>query len=174
MDSRFEKNVFDFTTKAGEYTKSRFRSSFETGGFYGSGSSWAPRESRWGRKFTHPVMIDTGTLKDSIKGEQVAFDKSFLTGRSHFGGRINKRRSIYDIWTTEISTPVKGKRGKSRGKGYAAIHNTDPKDSSFTVNQYSSRKPVQRQFIGINPKIQDFINSHYVPMIFEGFPNASM
>lgn len=68
MGSRLENNAFDFATVAGEYAKQQFQASFSSGGFCG-GEKWAPRTSRWGRKFTHPVMNDTGALAAGIKGE---------------------------------------------------------------------------------------------------------
>ncbi|MCS2761441.1 hypothetical protein NXV13_10430 [Bacteroides ovatus] len=37
------------------------------GGF--NGSKWAPRTSKWGKRFTHPLMNDTGTLVRSIQSE---------------------------------------------------------------------------------------------------------
>lgn len=165
--SLLAKNAEDFATLAGEYALSRFRTSFAEGGFYGSGTKWAPRESRWGKKFTHPIMIDQGELKSKIKGEPGK------TGSySAFGKRDYRRRYRYDIWTDESSTPIKGKRGKKRGRNqtYAAVHNTDPKFGLYTVNQYSSRRPVQRQFIGHSEKLLNTINQLFAPLIFKDFP----
>ena len=54
MASRLENNAFDFATVAGEYAKEQFQASFAAAGF--NGKRWAPRTSRWGRKFSHPVM----------------------------------------------------------------------------------------------------------------------
>ena len=67
MASRLEFNVFDFATAAGDYTRQQFVSSFASGGF--NGSKWAPRTSKWGKRFTHPLMNDTGTLARSIQSE---------------------------------------------------------------------------------------------------------
>ena len=66
LPNKMEFNTHDFVTMAGEYSKSRFRTSFAEGGLYGSGKPWPERKSRWGRRFTHPVMNDTGTLSRSI------------------------------------------------------------------------------------------------------------
>ncbi len=168
MANKLEYNVSDFTTAAGEYTKQQFQSSFERGGFCG-GQKWAPRTSKWGKKFKHPVMCDTGILSRSIKHN---FRNSKAQGRSRTMHRnIFIRGSHYVIYTTEQSTYQRGKRGRKRGlyKNYAAVHNTDPKFGLYTVNQYSSRRPVHRQFIGFSPNIEDHINS-LVDMIFEGFP----
>ena len=65
MASRLEFNVFDFATAAGDYTRQQFLSSFASGGF--NGSKWAPRTSKWGKRFTHPLMNATGTLARSIQ-----------------------------------------------------------------------------------------------------------
>ncbi|MFR9543445.1 MAG: hypothetical protein SNH27_15520 [Rikenellaceae bacterium] len=159
-------NSEEFSTKAGTYALGCFRSSFTEGGFYG-GSKWSPRTSKWGKKYSHPVMIDQGELKNSIKGE-VGKGGSY----SAFGKRDYRRRFRYDIWTDEKSKAIKGKRGRrnTRYQNYAAIHNTDPKFGLYTVNQYSSRRPVQRQFIGHSEKMLNVINTQFVPDIFKGFP----
>lgn len=165
--SRLAFNSEEFATKAGEYALSRFRTSFDIGGFYGSGTKWRPRESKWGKKFTHPIMNDQGELKRSIKGE-----KSSRGHYNTFGARGFSRRYSYNISTNEHSRPIKGKRGKrrTRSQSYAAVHNTDPRFGLYTVNQYSSRRPVQRQFIGHSDKLLDTINRLFVPEIFKGFP----
>lgn len=164
--SLLAKNAEDFATLAGEYAKGRFEESFSSGGFYGSGTKWAPRESRWGKKFTHPVMNDTGELKSKITGG--ARDRSY----SAFGKRDYKRLYTYKIQTEESSVASRGKRGRKRGNNhsYAAVHNTDPKFKQFYVNQYSKRRPVHRQFIGHSPKILNHIHTQLVPLIFKDFP----
>ena len=168
LASRFEFNICNFATVAGDHTKQFFRNSFDAGGFYGSGTKWKPRESKWGKKFTHPVLIDTGTLKNSIKSESKEVS---INGRRDNGTRIRRQGAKYYIWTAEISTPVKGKRGKKKGSGrYAAVHNSDPRLTGFTVNQYSSRKPVQRQFIGFSPRLDAELRQ-FIPVIFKGFPH---
>lgn len=168
--SRLESNVFEFTTLAGHYSKRYFATSFLYGGFYGTGRKWEVRQSRWGKKFTHPVLIDTGTLKDSIKAEG---KETRITGWTDSRKRIFKRGARYDIFTTEVSRPIQGKRGKSASRygHYAAIHNTDPRYSGFTVNQYSSKKPIHRQFMGLNPSLDKEIE-RFIPLIFKGFPHA--
>jgi hypothetical protein len=168
--SRFESNIFEFATIAGHYSKRYFATSFMVGGFYGTGKKWEARQSKWGKKFTHPILIDTGTLKGSIKaeGKRISID-----GWSDNRKKIFRKGAKYEIWTTEVSKPIKGKRGKSASRygHYAAIHNTDPRDSGFTVNQYSTKKPAHRQFIGLNPALDKDIE-RFIPIIFRGFPNA--
>ncbi len=170
MASRLEYNISDFATAVGEYTKQQFQSSFERGGFCG-GPKWAPRTSKWGKKFKHPVLRDTGALERGIKDTGTRNSKAQGRSRS-FHRNIFIRSAHYGIYTTEQSIYQRGKRGRKRGlyKNYAAVHNTDPKYGLYTVNQYSSRRPVHRQFIGFSPTIDAHVNSHFIKMIFEGFP----
>ena len=67
--NRVDFNITEFATKAGEYSKRFFRMSFASGGFYATGNKWEPRESRWGKKYTHKVLDDTGILKGAISGK---------------------------------------------------------------------------------------------------------
>lgn len=169
MASRLEQNVFDFATLAGRFTKQEFKSNFSRGGFFGK--KWSARTSRWGRRFNHPTMIDTGTLADSIQGEAERID---IVGSRADRTRIFRKGARYSIWTTEQSQAIRGKRGRKRGhnQSYAAVHNTDPKFGLYTVNQFSKRRPIHRQFIGFSPKIDNYIDSMYVPLIFKGFPGV--
>ena len=168
LTSRLAYNASEFTTLAGAFSRRFFQMSFAQGGLYASGNRWQPRTSKWGKKFTHPTMIDTGKLKDSIKGTFNDKDHGSLKKIHEFGF---KRWYTYDIQTEEVSYPEKGKRGRNRkGKGYAAIHNTDERLSPYTINQFSTRKPVQRQFIGFSDRLDEYINEHYVPIIFKKFP----
>ena len=66
MPNKLERNVFDFVTLAGDYSRQQFQASFSSGGFCG-GSRWAPRTSRWGKRVTHPGMNASGALARSIK-----------------------------------------------------------------------------------------------------------
>lgn len=168
MASKLETNVFNFATAAGDYSRLEFKASFAAGSFCG-GTPWAPRASRWGKRFTHPVLFDSHKLRESIRGEA---DKINIEGRRDNRTRISRHGAKYSIWTTEKSVPEPKKRGRSKERygHYAAVHNTDPKFGLFTVNQYSNRRPEHRQFIGFSPKVDDYINSHFISMIFEGFP----
>ena len=169
LPSRLAGNTFDFATEAGQYSRRQFLASFPSGGF--CGGTWTPRTSRWGRKFTHPVMNDMGALAAGIKGEA---DRTDIRGRRSDGSWIFRKGARYSIWTTEKSIPVKGKRGRSKNRygHYAAVHNTDPKFGLYTVNQHSARRPVHRQFIGFSPKIEDYIADNFMDMIFKGFPGV--
>lgn len=116
-------------------------------------------------------MNDTGTLARSIQSEVSRTD---IVGRRSDRTRIFRKGAKYYMWTTEKSFPIKGKRGRSKERygHYAAIHNTGPKFGMYTVNQYSARRPVHRQFIGFSPKIEDYIADNFMDMIFKGFPGV--
>ena len=119
MASRLEFNVFDFATAAGDYTRQQFVSSFASGGF--NGSKWAPRTSKWGKRFTHPLMNDTGTLARSIQSEAGRTD---IVGRRSDRTRIFRKGARYCMWTTEKSFPVKGKPGTQQGALRALCRHT--------------------------------------------------
>lgn len=170
LASRLVFNAEEFTTKAGEYATECFRQSFSQGGFYGTGNKWPPGTSKWAlrKKHTHPTLVDTGSLRDSIDGKPQKFEYSAL------GKREFMRRYKYEIGTNEVSFISTTRRGKPKNvpfyDTYAAFHNSDPKTTHYTVNQYSRRKPVQRQFIGFNDVIEAHIAAVFVPHIFDGFP----
>ena len=95
--------------------------------------------------------------------------KQYLAQRG-YGERkkIFRRGARYAIRTKASNFNQPGKRGAS--KSYAAVHNTDPALGLYTVNQYSSRRPEHRQFIGINPKLNHTVNQLFIPILFRGFP----
>ena len=170
LASRLAFNAEEFITKAGEYTTECFRQSFSQGGFYGTGSKWLPCTSKWAlrKKHIHPTLVDTGSLRNSIDGKPRKFEYSAL------GKREFTRRYKYEIGTNEVSAIDSTKRGEPKNvpyyNTYAAFHNSDPRTTQYTVNQYSRRKPVQRQFIGFNDAIEEHIAAAFVPHIFDGFP----
>lgn len=169
LPNKMEFNTHDFVTMAGEYTLSRFRTGFLEGGFYGSGRKWPERKSKWGRKFTHPVMNDTGTLAHTIVGEAAPMSQTNYTQHPRNGLKaIYRRGARYTIRTRAWNTAQPGKRGASGG--YAAVHNTDPALGLFTVRKGSAKRPEWRQFIGHSQKIDDVVNKLFVPVIFRGFP----
>lgn len=169
--------ISNFTTAAGDHALTCFKSSFEKGGFCGE-TKWEPRKNnRWGKKLDHPVLYDFGKLHDGI----VADSQSTERGHWNWPGDGNKRigppkeglrrHYTYKISTTEIAIPSDGtpkRRGKvTRDKyNYAAVHNTPPGISPFTVNQHSDRKPIQRQFIGHNTNVLNHINDVLLPKYF--------
>lgn len=177
IPERMSSAIYNFTTAAGDYALTCFKSSFDKGGFCGQ-NKWEPRKvNKWSKRFNHPVMCDFERLKNGIIGD---FDAK-EAGRWNWPGDGNsrvgppkkgfKRHYLYKIRTTEIAIPNEGspkRRGAvNRQKyNYAAIHNTAPGISPFTVNQYSDRKPIQRQFIGHNTNVLNHINKVLLPQYF--------
>ena len=119
MASRLEFNVFDFATAAGDYTRQQFVSSFASGGF--NGSKWAPRTSKWGKRFTHPLMNDTGTLARSIQSEAGRTD---IVGTA-FGpyAHLPERRQVLHVdYGKELSS--QGQAGTQQGALRALCRHT--------------------------------------------------
>ena len=179
---KFSHDLLEFTTLAGQYSKNVFQKSFDNQSF--NGSKWKPRESRWGKKFTHPILYDTGILQGSIRyvPQKPPLTNYEVESYVHELGKSKRRTNgthtykqyvaEYYIKTNENSQAIHGKRGVNRkAVGYAAIHNTDPRVSPYTVNQHSTRKPVQRQFIGFSQEIDDYINNDLIKnVLFKRFP----
>lgn len=165
--SRFQKNIEDFGTVAGVTSRRFFRRSFSYGGFYKSGSKWAPRQSKWGIRHTHDILLESYRLRNGIQGDG---NTKYLNQRGWTNNRkrIRNDKMKYVISTSEFSVGKRARKG--RFSNYAAIHNTDPKLHSFTVNGYSGKKPVQRQFMGFNAALDAEINKH-IHILFKGFPN---
>lgn len=118
-------------------------------------------------------MNDTGTLARSIQSEAGRTD---IVGRRSTVRASSGKAPGIACGLRKRAFPVKGKRGRSKERygHYAAIHNTDPKFGLYTVNQYSTRRPVHRQFIGFSPKTDDYIAAHFIDMIFKGFPHQPL
>ena len=149
LSSKLAFNMNDFITEAGKYTKECFESSFSNQMFYRSGKPWKPRTSRWGK----------------IRKQLLGAIKSIENQRH----TRNRHRESYTIFTLEENHGQKASK-KYKGKGYAAVHNTAPEFQIYHVNGRCKRKPVQRQFIGFSPYIDEYILQHFVPKILEGFP----
>lgn len=167
--SHFERQIHGFTYTAGLFAKDRFQRSFDEGQLYGLGQPWPARASRWGQRRGHPVMNHSGLLRSVIGGDTSINDVT----RSPAPGRKAQflRNSKYTIDINPASVAWPGHRGvrKNGLTQYAAVHNADPNTSGFTVNQYSTRKPERRQFIGHSPKLYAEI-ARYYPYIFNGLP----
>lgn len=168
--SHFENQVIDFTATAGRFSQDRFKRSFDEGGFYGSGQRWPERTSRWGRNLTHPVLKHTGLLRSVIDGDLYTSNVTHKPApgrKSEFG-----RSSVYKIVANpeSVKREANGRRGvrKNGPTTYAAVHNA-PASFGFWTNQYRKSRPVRRQFMGPNTKLDAEI-ARYYNMIFNGLP----
>lgn len=177
IPSRIAYRLENFITAAGDYAKTSFQGSFDKGGFCGK-STWAPRKSRWGRKFGHPVLFDSGRLKLGIEGGRETIKRGSYdwprNGIGRYGPTRGFRREYkYVIRTTEEASYERGKRGTAKRSryNYAAVHNTASRITPFRVNQYSNEKPVQRQFIGHEKDVLNHIHGLLHEMVFKDLLN---
>lgn len=176
--NHFERAIFDFTTKAGQYTEGKFKSSFDSGRFIGAGSPWKPCTPRWAariqkkRKRAYVLMQDMGKLKSGIDSNQPRMSESFIEQPPSPGHRrVYRKGSYYFIKTNARSQVEKRIRGNNpySNNSYAAIHNTDPKFGLYRVNKWSTKSPEHRQFIGFHPIIDEHVRQ-LIPDIFDIFP----
>lgn len=144
-------NAWNFEVKAGNIAKDVFRESFDLKEFnskkQGNTSPWPKRSKR--SKGKHPLMVQTGSLKKSIKWRRL-------------GEKNDKNRGVV-IYTD----PNGFNRTKShRGFCYAAVHNAP--DSAGTRRGAVKNMP-QRQFMGHSDVLKAELEK-LSSIIFKGFP----
>lgn len=150
--SKLDINAHRFVVAAAKYMQMRFKMSFNQG-FYGT--PWAPRRSKWGIHHKHRVLNETGDLKNSIKVDE---------GSNSYGTRSFSSGAY--IAQSNVHTTASSSRKKTGDtSGYAAVHNSDPSQTSYTVNGKSRRKPVQRQFMGFSESADNYIALNYLSEI---------
>lgn len=153
LPNKFEVNVFNFETLAGQAAKDIFRQSFALRRFNSAGqSAWQGHSKKWMARADykpHPVLNETGNLKESI-----------------VWARDNKGRQRSVIVYSSLAALRSSKRQYGRGFYYAKVHN----DSSGTY-QYGNTgvKSIQRQFIGYSTVARDKLISLGI-RLFDGFP----
>lgn len=156
--SKLDLNIWNFLIGSGrisdhadglaEYAVWVFKHSFDIGRFY-TGDTERPWQPRKNPGDGHPVLFDTGTLRDSItwKSEQSLgkFGIKIFTDPSRFGTARSHRGCCYaDVHNTGYPPYVYGKSGVPA---------------------------VQRQFIGYSTYIDEYIKKHSIE-IFKGFPKS--
>ena len=144
IPSLFDVNVCNFLTNVAGAGVDVFQKSFYLHRFNTSGSfAWKKRRDR--KK--HPVLVETGTLRNSIT------KKTMLRGKQ-------RKAIIY----TDKDAFMSAKR--HRGFCYADIHNAE----SGTYTYGNTGVPsIQRQFMGHSTTLDRYIEK-YGKQIFEGFP----
>lgn len=145
----FDVNAWNFEVEAGKAALEVFRFSFNKRGFNSRGEGkWPPRK----HPKPHPVLNETGTLKNSITSK--------VDGRwSRAGGR-NMSVHVY-------TDPKKfGTAARHKGFCYAAVHNS-PDGAGFRTGRASNI--AQRQFIGHSTVLDDKLQK-LTRLIFRGFP----
>lgn len=118
--SKFAINYYKTKIEIGETYVREYKRAFDIKQIPGSNNYWRNRK----RENSHPILHETGTLKNSISYQ--LFDGDGL-----------------QIYTDESKFPV-GRR-KNGSKSYAAFHNSP--DGTYPPN-------IQRQFIGDSPLIE--------------------
>lgn len=158
LPNKFDVNVTNFETLAGDAAVYIFKQSFNLRRF-NSGSSLA-----WPSRRDHnpwPLLHETGTMKDSIKvkkrspkhkviiwtddSEYISSNRNF-TDPHKYGARQNKNRDYAFV--------------------YAAIHN----EGGSAVGARGGASFIkQRQFMGYSTVLEDKLNALSI-RIFDGFP----
>lgn len=142
---KFQLNQWNFEVKAGKAAKESFQKSFDIKRFNSSGSSqWANRSSK--STATHPLMVETGSLKNSITWK-------------HMGSSGNPSGVL-------IYTNPNGFANAKRHKGfcYAAVHN-----GPDSFRRGPVRNMPRRQFMGYSTDLKDELLK-LSSVIFKGFP----
>jgi hypothetical protein len=143
LPNRFEVNLWNFEVKAGKAAASIFKQSFFLHRFNDSGEfGWRRRKDRK----THPILVETGSLRDSIKWKH--------TGQKAAGVRVY----------TDPNGFTNTKR--HRGFCYAAVHNAP--DGTYTYGKTGARS-IQRQYIGHTSVLKDKLKV-LSATIFNKFP----
>lgn len=146
LPNKFEVNIFNFETLAGNAAKKVFRDSFYLRRFNSSGTfAWRARRDHK----PHPILEETGNLKNSIVWQ-----------RSGTG----TQRGV-TIYTSPFAFKY-SKRQYGRNFCYAAIHNAP--NGTYTYGK-SGVPSIQRQFIGYSTTLNDKLASYSIH-IFDGFP----
>lgn len=146
LPNKFEVNVWNFEVRAGKAAVSVFRESFNLQRFNSSNQfGWRERKDRK----PHPILDETGSLKESIKWKHLG------AKGSNAGG-------------TRIYTDPNGFKHTKRHRGfcYAAIHNA--KDGTYMYGKTGVRS-IQRQYIGHSTVLKSKLKELSV-IIFDGFP----
>lgn len=143
---RLDFNAFNFVVMASKFASRFFKSSFRSQRFYKSGQSrWEKRKDN----LPHKILLETGELMNSIE---------------YSGVRPTFLQPSATVSTNERYGNRKGKKMA----GYAAVHNEPASKTGFSVNQYSRKKPIQRQFMGHNKELYKQIAQKYNKVLKRG------
>ncbi len=147
----FNVNAWNFEVEASKAAVSTFRGSFDMRRLNTQGSTpWPPRKKQ--PKPYHPMLKETGTLKNSITAK--------VDGRwSLRGGRHLQAHAYTDHRKF-------GSAARHKGFCYAAVHNS-PDGSGFRTGR--SAGIAQRQFIGHSTVLDNELQK-LTHLIFRGFP----
>lgn len=142
---KFQLNRWNFEVKAGKAAKETFQKSFDIKRFNSSGSSqWASRSAK--NKATHPLMVESGSLRDSITWK-------------HIGSSGNPAGVL-------VYTDPNGFANTKKHQNfcYAAVHN-----GPGSYRRGAVRNMPRRQFMGYSTVAKDKLEK-LASVIFKGFP----
>ena len=151
----FDVGLWNFEVRAGQIAESGFKASFAEKRFHDrNSSSWPPRKKT--PVPFHPILNETGTLKNSITFK--------APGMFQVGDRHRKQ-------TVKVFTDPKKFNTAARHPGfcYAAVHNS-PSSKGFRWGRAAGI--AQRQFMGNSSIIEQQIRDMAKPTIFRGFPGV--
>ena len=144
---KFQLNVWNFEVELAKSAVEIFQKSFDLHRFNSQSSSpWKERS----RSYTHPILDETGTLKNSIEWKYL----NNSVGANKGGIRIYTNPNKF------------GTAARHKGFCYAAVHN-DP-SGSHTYGK-TGKPSIQRQFIGHSTELDKKIKDLSIK-IFAGLP----
>ena len=159
----FDVGLWKFEVKAGQIAESGFKASFAEKRFYDRNSSSWPFRKKTPVPF-HPILNETGTLKNSAPGTLKNSITFKAPGMLQVGDRHRKQ-------TVKVFTDPKKFNTAARHPGfcYAAVHNS-PSSKGFRWGRAAGI--AQRQFMGNSSIIEQQIRDMAKPTIFRGFPGV--
>ena len=158
LPNKFDVNVLNFETLIGNAAVDVFKQSFNLKRFNSSGAMGWPARNQ---KRSHPLLYETGSLKDSIKVKKKTPKHTVViyTDDSEF---INSNRS----WTDPHKYGAKPNKNRDYAFCYAAIHNMGGSASGATG---LAARIKQRQFMGDSTVLFRRIEL-MENRLFDGFP----
>lgn len=142
---KFEVGLWGFEATMAREAVAIFKRSFDLRRLNSDGApSWPERK----KHYPHPILNETGTLKNSIRSRRL--EQGVLEAKTTRGVQI-------------YTDPARfGTAKRHKGFCYAAVHNAP--DGKYTYGK-SGAPSVQRQFIGHSTEIDDKIRECSMKLI---------
>lgn len=143
----FDLNLYNFEVRAGETAVKQFQKSFQLQRFNSKGEgTWAPRSKNTyvPKGKGQPILIDTGSLRASIKSE------------------VSKTKSEVKVYTDPNGF---SNTSSHQGFCYAAVHNGP---SEFRRGSVANMP--RRQFMGYSTVVKDELNELVRTELLKHFP----
>lgn len=148
INAKLAINAFNFLVLGTEFAENFFKQSFDKERFLKSGQrKWQKRSDNG--KLTHPILNETGELKNSIRKTRPSNNGTFL------GASVRTNEKF-------------GNRSGKKNPSYASVHNERWQDTGLWSNQHRKTRPIQRQFMGHNEYLYAQIAKRYLKKLREG------